>query len=562
MSVQFIDKIHFFEFGKKPPEHVSRFKDVVNTESLVDFREYLNRSDAKENKYPEENNFFSYVSSRPGATLTYSSIGLLDSKEKIKEMNQELKNGFSKKGNLFWSTVISLPNREAATKFKLLKSSDWDLFMKKIFPKFCKAVNLDFKNMHYFLNMHVNTAHPHIHFVFLEKNQTRTRGKFPQSKINLLNELIAKELMKQVETTKQKEENKTLFQSNDTLKKSIINSIQKHIEMDHNEIMEYLVTNLPQTGRMQLNSWHIKEFKSIILSYAQDLLIHPDIKEYIQKFEKQLKELDNEKSKFSNQNYTSMYDSEMNKLKTQIANRILSEVKQRRLNEKVKQQTYILKCNKKIVYRSFNYDNSRMKIRIPYTKKYVFINKEFIKQTKNNLYEVHILKNKRYNIFNAETLQKEILLGKEIHDMFEVDKNVYDLSKDLKKKKQKINQKYIASHNLIKETKDYCFFRVVGSTTVVQIPKHFVYKANRTYFTIKYPTDYQFRFAAKGGKMVYKATLDKFDDIKEERQQELSKRREKRKIMNSTYDMVLQLMNAKSKHNKKRNAIEQGGMRR
>lgn len=50
-------------------------------------------------------------------------------------------------------------------------------------PKIFKQYGLDINNALWWFDIHRNTNHPHIHLAFMEKNQTRFRGKVTKQEL-------------------------------------------------------------------------------------------------------------------------------------------------------------------------------------------------------------------------------------------------------------------------------------------------------------------------------------------------------------------------------------------
>ena len=171
--------------GYKPPSN-SRMKKEVSMDSISGYFEYTGRDEAKDvEKDVEENEtgYFGYTGSHTVGTS--SSMGVLNTREDRKKFKKEIKKYFNKKGNICWDLVISLESDEEAAKLGLETVDNWNGVMSDALLKIFKQYDLEYNNVLWWFDVHRNTEHPHIHLAFMEKHQTRFKGKISKAKLEM-----------------------------------------------------------------------------------------------------------------------------------------------------------------------------------------------------------------------------------------------------------------------------------------------------------------------------------------------------------------------------------------
>ena len=171
-----IGDVRFLKYGADAPDE-SRFKGKISTESLIGFFEYTEQEEKNVDCKDEslhDGGFFGYTSDKN--EYTFSSMGWLD-KNKHDKFRRELRKAFSKPGDLWWDTVVSVSSFEQLSEFGIVTADDWYDICLKALPEVFKTMNLEYDNMLWWGNYHIDTTHPHIHLCFLEKDKTRERGK-------------------------------------------------------------------------------------------------------------------------------------------------------------------------------------------------------------------------------------------------------------------------------------------------------------------------------------------------------------------------------------------------
>ncbi len=344
----------FLEHGKPYPIILNK-KGIVNSDSLVGYEKYTKREESrnvKENLATDSYGYLDYTKRTTSRDLepkenleirTFTNKGWISSLDEIKKLKKEIRNSFSKDGNLAWIPVTSFKDYVTAKQYGLFTEDDYAAVFSKVLPKFFNKVGLDNSNMIYWMDYHTNTDHPHTHLVFLEKNQTRTIGKFTQSELDYFKSLIFKEVYFRERLLNNTNENTivdfkykdTLFKDVQLRSKQIIkeqdDSIQTKIEALYINI-DNAEANKEKGKRLQYNSVHMKDFREELDSIVDDILNDERVAEEYNKFIEKCDKFDQVKSDRLTTIYHSIRDSEDNKLRTYLANQILKNKKDKYLN--------------------------------------------------------------------------------------------------------------------------------------------------------------------------------------------------------------------------------------
>ena len=316
-----IVKDRFLEFGKKSPPG-SRFKGTVTAESLGGLAEYYDRKEASEEADGElvrtEQSYLAYTS-RQGFR-TFGQNGFIKNSEIIKTINQS----FNKNGNLAFDFVFSLRDFEVAKKLDCFSANDYQRAFARVLPSFFRKVGLDPKNVTWWGNYHSNTDNPHCHFVFMEKEQTRTKGTFTKKQLKYLKAQIAKELnvMKLIDRNVTEK-----FESKDDLYKNLTTRVNV-IELSHEEealgaALINLFNLMPETGRLQYNSENMKELKPQVDSIVRMILETDSISTHFGKWFDAVKSLDKNQDKAIGGVNTNLQESELKKLYSYLGNMVI-----------------------------------------------------------------------------------------------------------------------------------------------------------------------------------------------------------------------------------------------
>lgn len=341
-------KSTFLEYGSTAPH--SNFKGIVDTESIfgtMGLKKYLKRLDAikKSGDQKENYSFFDYTqrgyavensieigmnhtNSKNKIYHTYSNDGFLTDKNEKEWLNQARKS-FSQKGNLLWQEVLSFEDYEEAKSYGLNSQSDYAVLMEKCMPKIAKTIGMNHTNLIWWMDYHTNTKHPHIHFNFLEKEQTITKGKINKRKLDRIKRVIYTELYDRKITVEERSSLEFKKEIDDK-KKEILNSISissKSLNYKTVNKIFNLYVRLEDTGRLQFNSIHQKDRRKELLDIAEMILKDTVGKENYQKFIGLLEENDRALNSVAKENVfqnalTNLYD-----LKVKIANIVLKAYK-------------------------------------------------------------------------------------------------------------------------------------------------------------------------------------------------------------------------------------------
>ena len=323
-----VDLVRYFEHGKSAPAG-SGFKGVMTGESLVGYLGYTSREDAKDSTDElemKDNGYIGYTQSH-NAGCTRSSNGILDTEDKMFDFKKLVRKSYSQDGNLAWEDVISLASFDEAHKFGLYTIEDWDAALSRALPKFFKYIGFDNDNMIYWWDYHINKFHPHVHIIFMEKNQTRFDGYLKPSQLKALKRYTALELearqklCEKIDTTYEQ-----FFKNKDLQLKEILINVNDHLKTTNNNDISQLYKLLPKTGRLQYNSYNLKDYKFIIDGIIDNILnTDPKVKEVYNEWMKSIDLLKNNINEINNSDIDSFKKAEIKKLYTRIGNMILKE---------------------------------------------------------------------------------------------------------------------------------------------------------------------------------------------------------------------------------------------
>ncbi len=133
--------------------------------------------------------------------FTISSMGRLDTSELRQQMADIMRESFSAKGNIVWYPIVSIESYKVAQGMKLFKDEDYEAVILESLPRWFRSVHLDPDNMLWTVDYHNNTDNSHLHYIFLEKRQTRTKGNFSLSDLNNLKEQFYASAMRRAWTS-------------------------------------------------------------------------------------------------------------------------------------------------------------------------------------------------------------------------------------------------------------------------------------------------------------------------------------------------------------------------
>lgn len=339
-----ITKARFMIYGYNPPSN-SKMKKEISSESISGYFDYTGRDEAKDVEKEidgTETGYFGYTGSHTVGTS--SSNGTLITKEDRKEFKKEINKYFNKKGNICWDLVISLENDDEAKRLGLETVKNWNSVMSDALPKIFKQYDLEYNNVLWWFDVHRNTEHPHIHLAFMEKHQTVFKGKIKKAKLENVKRAIYTSL-----SARKKLKERTGIDYNNYFKNVDHNFNElmtsfKNIDLSKINSLNKLIRVLPKTGRLQYNSYNMKEFKPAIDKIIEEIIFGNMA--LTEQYNNLLEKLDVLETVMNEEgNLATIKDGEIKKLYERIGNYILKNYKKTVL-VKVKKQSKTVRKSK------------------------------------------------------------------------------------------------------------------------------------------------------------------------------------------------------------------------
>lgn len=326
-----IHKLRFLVYGSQPPRG-SRFKDTLDTDSLIGYTKYTDRDVAKGNEKElgrRKDGYLGYTSSHHKDS-TISSEGVIDTKEKREELYRKLSSAFSKKGDIFYEEIISLESHEEAERLSLGESArQWKPLLNEVLPKVFRHKGFDPDNMLWTADLHTNTQHPHVHLLFMEKEHTIDRGKFTKSDMKYLKRQLLSALERRQSYCDRLEASvDDVFRNKDKQFRHLMSDVEQSLLDNKNIQLTELLKALPKRGRMQYNSYNMKDYRPLIDNYI-DHLIRTD-KKAKASFEKLMETIDRLEANINdagNEKISTLKEAEMRKIYERIGNMIVQKAK-------------------------------------------------------------------------------------------------------------------------------------------------------------------------------------------------------------------------------------------
>lgn len=326
-----IHKLRFLVYGSQPPRG-SRFKDILDTDSLIGYTKYTDRDVAKGNEKElgrRKDGYLGYTSSHHKDS-TISSEGVIDTKEKREELYRKLSSAFSKKGDIFYEEIISLESHEEAERLSLGESArQWEPLLNEVLPKVFRHRGFDPDNMLWTADLHTNTQHPHVHLLFMEKEHTIDRGKFTKSDMKYLKRQLLSALERRQSYCDRLEASADdVFRNKDQQFRHLMSDVEQSLLDNKNIQLTELLKALPKRGRMQYNSYNLKDYRPLIDNYI-DHLIRTD-KKAKASFEKLMETIDRLEANINdagNEKISTLKEAEMRKIYERIGNMIVQKAK-------------------------------------------------------------------------------------------------------------------------------------------------------------------------------------------------------------------------------------------
>lgn len=326
-----IHKLRFMIYGSQPPKG-SRFKRTLDTGSLIGYTQYTDRDVAKGNEKnlgKRKDGYLGYTSSHH-KDATISSEGVIDTKKKREELYKKMEKAFSKKGDIFYEEIISLESHEEAERLSLGQSGrQWEPLLNEVLPKVFRHKGFDPKNMLWTADLHTNTQHPHVHLLFMEKEHTMDRAKFTQSDMKYLKRQLLSALeRRQAYCDRLEASVDDVFRNKDQQFRHLMSDVEESLLNNKNIQLTELLKALPKRGRMQYNSFNMKDYRPLIDNYI-DHLIRTD-KNAKASFSKLMETLDRLEANINdagNEKISTLKEAEIRKIYERIGNMILQKAK-------------------------------------------------------------------------------------------------------------------------------------------------------------------------------------------------------------------------------------------
>lgn len=326
-----IHKLRFMIYGSQPPKG-SRFKRTLDTGSLIGYTQYTDRDVAKGNEKnlgKRKDGYLGYTSSHH-KDATISSEGVIDTKKKREELYKKMEKAFSKKGDIFYEEIISLESHEEAERLSLGQSGrQWEPLLNEVLPKVFRHKGFDPKNMLWTADLHTNTQHPHVHLLFMEKEHTMDRAKFTQSDMKYLKRQLLSALeRRQAYCDRLEASVDDVFRNKDKQFRHLMSDVEESLLNNKNIQLTELLKALPKRGRMQYNSFNMKDYRPLIDNYI-DHLIRTD-KNAKASFSKLMETLDRLEANINdagNEKISTLKEAEIRKIYERIGNMILQKAK-------------------------------------------------------------------------------------------------------------------------------------------------------------------------------------------------------------------------------------------
>ena len=323
MPIQFINKARYFKIGQAAPKN-SCFKGTVTPQSIFggsgSYFDYTERYVGK-----ESDSLMNYTG-RYGSTV--SSDGDLDTEEKIEAFKEKGIEALNKDGAICYEFVLSMKDYDTASNYNIVNQEQFSSVLKTIMPSYLKSIGLDPNNVSWWEDFHPENRtstipHPHVHILFFENEPTgtfnKTYGKLPKKSLDGFKRMFSNQLLKREYSGKYGE----LFSDINISRQNILDKT-KHIDLNKVKNLKDLYAVLPSSGRLQINSANMIPYREAVYRVVDNLL---SSRECRKEWENYLDSLDRYESEINSKaggSVSSRKDAEIDKIKEQIANHILS----------------------------------------------------------------------------------------------------------------------------------------------------------------------------------------------------------------------------------------------
>ena len=324
--IQFINKARYFRIGYEAPKN-SCFKGTVTPQSIFGgtncYFDYTERYVGK-----ECDSLMNYTG-RYGSTV--SSMGDLDSEEKIEKFKEHGIECLSKEGAICYEFVLSLKDYDVASNYNIVSQEQFSSVIKRIMPTYLKSIGFDPNNVTWWEDFHPENRtstipHPHIHLLFFENTPSgihdQNYGKLPKKALDDFKRMFANQLLKREDSGKYRD----IFNDVNVSKKNLLDNM-KHVNLSKVNSLKELYAILPKTGRLSIRSANMAPYRESVFKVVDNLLESKECNDIWKQYNESLDKYESLINDKAGSDVSTRKEVEISKLKDQIANYILSNRK-------------------------------------------------------------------------------------------------------------------------------------------------------------------------------------------------------------------------------------------
>ena len=324
--IQFINKARYFRIGQVAPKN-SCFKGTVTPQSIFggagSYFDYTKRYVGK-----ESDSLMNYTG-RYGSTV--SSEGDLDTDEKIEAFKEKGIEALSRDGAICYEFVLSMKDYDTASNYNIVNQEQFSSVIKTIMPSYLKSIGLDPNNVSWWEDFHPENRtstipHPHVHILFFENEPSgafdRTYGKLPKKSLDDFKRMFANQLLKREDMSQYR----NLFNDINISRKNVLEQM-KHVDLTKVKSIKDLYAILPSFGRLQIDSANMAPYRDAVYRIVDTLLQSKECSDHWKAYMNTLDRYEKEIDSKAGEGISSKKESEIAKLRKQIANHILSNKK-------------------------------------------------------------------------------------------------------------------------------------------------------------------------------------------------------------------------------------------
>lgn len=329
-------KMNFLQYGEKAPNGFS-YKGKLSTSSLFGkWTYYTNREEATKNSIDKETDesFIGYTARGPATDnsadqeyFTMTNEGRIYTKEERRNWMMNSKSGFMKDGDLAWTVMVSLDSFELLKEYHLKDQNDFSQIAVRTMNKVLCRMGIDPMNAIWWEDYHTNTEHPHMHITFLEKEHKRSKGKLTKEEVRAVKSIFTTELLARKKYYELfNETSEDALKSLTPLRQNVVKSV-KDLDYTVMEDIVNLYTKLPSSGRLQYGSSFMIPFREDLDRIVSRILETDPIRNEYEQFKTKIITLQNNLNELNGGDISSLFQSQDEKLRIQIANAVLSSYK-------------------------------------------------------------------------------------------------------------------------------------------------------------------------------------------------------------------------------------------